>query len=66
MANSSSLEKTEKGQIEGAVARITRIISRHGVTVLLRGTRVQPIEKLCARLFLEGKILRLQKYEKKI
>ena len=66
MANSSSLEKTEKGQIEGAVARITRIISRHGVTVLLGGTRVQPIEKICARLFLEGKILRLQKYEKKI
>lgn len=66
MANSSSLEKTEKGQIEGAVSRITRIIPRRGVTVLLRGTRVQLIKKICPHLFSEGNILRPQKYEKKI
>ena len=66
MANSSSLERREKGQIEGAVSRITRIMSRRRVTVLLRGTRVQLIEKICPRLFSEGKILLPQKYEKKI
>ena len=66
MANSSSLEKTKEGQIEGVVPRITRIISCRGVTVLLRGTRVQLIKKICPHLFSEGNILHPQKYEKKI